>query len=132
MGARSNSRKCFRAAAEPASLRALSSAVRAAVPALEALEGRTLMSVTGTAVADADVQHAPADGRYANANFGKDKKLRVSAVAANALESFVTFDLRNVSTIANATLTFQGGRVDGGAEAVLVGAFPVADTGWVE
>lgn len=134
MGAPLLSRRFFGTTAQPAPARAVRAAARAAVArvSVEPLEGRTLLSVTVTAVADADVQHAPADPRYASANFGKDKRLRVSSVAANQLESFVTFDLRNVSNIANATLALQGGRADGGGEAVLVGAFPVGETAWVE
>jgi uncharacterized delta-60 repeat protein len=125
------SRKVARTVQPASILRAAAGAV--AVPvSVEVLEGRTLLSTTVTAVADADVQQAPADARYANANFGKDKRIRVSPVAANQLESYITFDVSGVSTIANATLTLQGGRLDGGSDPVLVGAFPVGATAWVE
>jgi uncharacterized delta-60 repeat protein len=98
---------------------------------VEALERRTLLSTTLPAVADADVQNLASDPNTLNANFGADELLRVRRIDGETLETFVTFDLRQVEAVVRAELKMTGGQVGTPGEAVLVGAFP-ADGPFVE
>ncbi len=105
---------------------------QAAATVVEALERRSLLSVTVEAATDADVQSLVSNPTVVGANFGADPQLRVNADPANRAEAYLTFDLGGVSGIGSAILRLHGGRTVASDTPLLVGAFPVPDTSWVE
>lgn len=91
---------------------------------VEPLECRTLLSAsTLRPVADADVQNLDIDASIATANFGGDDDLRVRIAAGESFESFLTFDISQISAVAHAVLKLHGGQSGTITDNVTVGAF---------
>ncbi len=106
-------------------------AARSCTQPVETLEKRALLSATLTPVADADVQSLVIDASLATANFGGDSKLRVRLAPDETFETFLTFNISEVSAVGAATLKLHGGQGGTVAEPVVIGAFAAA-SGFVE
>jgi uncharacterized delta-60 repeat protein len=105
---------------------------RAVSVVVEGLEGRRLLSSTLTPTADADVENLASDSSAANANFGADTQLRISADANDTIETYLTFDISGVTSVGAATVSLTGGLNSFSDPQNNVSIFAVPATTWVE
>ena len=99
---------------------------------VEQLETRAMLSASLNPIADADVEISTADANVANANFGADNELRVSADATDTKEAFLTFDISTVTSVGAATIDLGGGSRDLLVSPQNVSVFAGNSTTWVE
>jgi hypothetical protein len=87
-------------------------------------------AVTLAPVADAYIR----SGTTAATNFGADPLLltKLSSTGTSTRETYLKFDLQNITTVGTARLRLHGSLDDTASANVAVAAFPVGDTSWTE
>ncbi len=102
---------------------------RAALAAIEWLEGRRLLSTTLSPTADTFVRN----NNYALTNFGASPTLFVkNATSGDSRVAFLKFDLSHLTTLNSAVLKLSGSLLNSLATPVDTGVYAVADTSWIE